>query len=84
MLFYIPNGVGREFTESGKKLINLLHQNNIKIIFIVNGECKDFLLKEKKNKLRNIINNIDTNNNILNNDYSNYIHTNYYQYFENI
>ena len=48
VLFYIPNGVGREFTESGKKLINLLHQNNIKIIFIVNGECKDFLLKEKK------------------------------------
>jgi len=85
-LFYIPNGVVREITNSGKKLMKLLHKNKIKIIFIINGECKNFLLEDKKNKLKNCIREIETNNNnnILNEDFSNFIHTDYYQYFDSI
>lgn len=83
-LFYIPNGVNRELTKSGKKLIKLLNENNIKIIFIINGQCRDFLLEEKKNKIKNEIREIETNNNIIEKDFNNFIHTDYYQYFEHI
>ena len=40
VLFYIPNGVGRELNDTGLKLINLLHSKKIKILFIINGEIK--------------------------------------------
>ena len=49
VLFYIPNGVGRELNDTGLKLIRLLHSNKIKILFVINGEIKPFLLEEKKN-----------------------------------
>ena len=78
-LFFIPNGVEREFNESGKKLVNLLYKNKIKIIFIINGKIKDFLLKKKKLRLRNLIN----NDNILMNDFSNLLSTNFFKYIDN-
>ena len=77
VLFYIHNGIGREFTEAGKKLVNLLYKNKIKIIFIINGEIKPFFLEEKKKKIKNIIN----NNEILHEDFNNLISTDYYQYY---
>jgi len=80
VLFYIPNGVGRELNDTGLKLIRLLHSNKIKILFVINGEIKPFLLEEKKTKLRNKIN----NNEILKDDFSNLINTDYYQYYNEI
>ena len=47
-LFFVPNGIGKEFTESGKELVNLLYNNKIRIIFIINGRINQFLLNEKK------------------------------------
>ena len=75
-LFFIPNGIGREFTTSGKKLVNLLFYKGIKILFVINGSIEDFLMEEKIQKLRNEIN----NNKIFKEDLSNIINTNYYQY----
>ena len=34
-LFFISNGVERDFNETGKKLVNLYWKNKIKIIFII-------------------------------------------------
>ena len=78
-LFFVPNGIGKEFTESGKELVNLLYNNKIRIIFIINGPINEFLLNEKKNKTRNIIN----NDNILDNTFNNLLSTNFFQYYEN-
>ena len=75
-LFFIPNGIGREFTTSGKKLVNLLFYKGIKILFVINGLIEDFLMEQKIQKLRNTIN----NNKIFKEDLSNIINTNYYQY----
>ena len=80
VLFYIPNGVGRELNNTGLQLINLLHSFNIKILFIINGQIKPFLLKDKKTNLRNTI----KNNEILKDDFSNLINTDYYQFYNNI
>ena len=77
-LFFINNGNGREFTNSGLKLVNLLYNNKIKIIFIINGYMKDFIFKTKKEKLRNKI----KNNEILCEDFSNLIVTDFYQHFK--
>ena len=77
-LFFISNGVGREFTESGKKLVNLLYNNRIRIIFIINGPINEFILKEKKNKMNNLI----KEKKILGNNCSNILSTNFYQYHE--
>ena len=80
VLFYIPNGVGRELNDTGLKLINLLHSKNIKILFIINGEIKPFLFEEKKIKLKNKI----KNNEILSDDFDNLINTDYYQFYNNV
>ena len=77
-LFFISNGVEREFNESGKKLVNLLYKNKIKIIFIINGEIDDCLLKLKKQNLNNLIN----KNDLLKNDFINLINTNFYKYID--
>ena len=77
-LFFITNGNNREFTKSGLKLVNLLHEKKIKIIFVINGPTDDFNMKIKKQKLRNSIENKD----ILYEDCSNVIFTNFYQYLK--
>ena len=76
-LFFISNGNNRELNEAGKALLNLLYEQNIKIIFVINGDMKPFVFETKKEKLRNAI----ENNEILYEDFSNVIHTNFYQYF---
>ena len=76
-LFFIPNGVSREFNKTGLKLVRLLHKNKIKIIFIINGTMNKIVFKQKKNKLKNIIN----NNEILHDDFSNLINSDYFQYY---
>ena len=77
-LFFISNGNNREFTKSGLKLINLLHEKKIKIIFVINGPTDEFNMDNKKQKLRNTIENKD----ILYEDFSNVIFTNFYQYLK--
>ncbi len=77
-LFFVPNGIGKEFTESGKELVNLLYNNKIRIIFIINGPINAFLLNEKKNRLKNIIN----NENILDDTFNNFLSTDFYHYYE--
>ena len=77
-LFFISNGIGREFTKAGVKLVNLLNKNKIKIIFIINGKIDDNLLEIKKN---NIIDKIKDKK-IIRKD--NIIHTDFYQYFDKI
>ena len=76
-LFFISNGINREFTNAGKALVELLHEKNIKIIFVINGPIDDEIFELKKQKLRNEI----QNDAILYNDYSNVISTNFYQTF---
>ena len=77
-LYFVPDGNIREFTESGIKLINLLHENNIKIIFVINGAMNDLKLDTKKQKLRNSIDNKE----ILKEDYSNVVNTDFIQTFK--
>ena len=77
-LFFISNGIESEFISSGIDLVNLLHEKNIKIIFIINGNLDDFLFREKGRRIKNVIN----NNNILNNNLSNLLSSNFYQYHE--
>jgi GTP-binding protein EngB required for normal cell division len=90
VLFYIPNGVERQLNDTGLELIKLLHSNKIKILFIINGLIEEFLLNDKKIELKNEINdneifkNIKDKNEILKDDFSNLINTNYYQYYNNI
>lgn len=76
-LFFISNGNNRELNEAGKALLNLLYEQKIKIIFVINGDMKPFVFENKKEKLRNAIENKE----ILYEDLSNIIHTNFYQYF---
>ena len=47
-LFFISNGNNRELTKSGLDLIRLLHEQKIRIIFIVNGPIRPELLQSKK------------------------------------
>ena len=77
VLFFIPNGISREFNKTGLKLVELLHKNKIKIIFIINGTMNKIVFEQKKNKLKNIIN----NNEILHDDFSNLINSDYFQYY---
>ena len=77
-LFFINNGNNRELNETGKTLLNLLYEQKIKIIFVINGDMKPFVFETKKEKLRNAIENKE----ILYEDLSNIIHTNFYQYFK--
>ena len=77
-LYFVPDGNIREFTEAGLKLINLLHENHIKIIFVINGAMNDLKLDLKKQKLRNLINNKE----LLKEDYSNVVNTDFIQTFK--
>jgi hypothetical protein len=47
-LFFISNGNNRELTKSGLDLIRLLHEQKIRIIFIINGPIRPELLQSKK------------------------------------
>ena len=90
VLFYIPNGVERQLNDTGLKLIKLLHSNKIKILFIFNGLMDENLLDDRKTELKNEINDneifkkIEDKDEILKDDFSNLINTNYYQYYNNI
>ena len=77
-LFFITNGNEREFNKAGLDLVNLLHNKKIRIIFVINGPLDELSFKSKKQKLRNIIQNRE----ILYEDLSNLIHTNFRQYFK--
>ena len=77
ILFYIPNSISKELNNTSIEFINFIHSKNIKILFIINGEIKPFLLNDKKIKLKNGIN----NNEIVKDDFSNIINTDYYQYY---
>jgi hypothetical protein len=79
-LFFISNGNNRELTKSGLDFIRLLHEQKIRIIFIVNGPIRPELLQSKKIKIKNLI----KNGEILNDKYSNFINTDYYQHYNNI
>ena len=52
-LFFISNGNNREFTETGLELVDLLKENNIEIIFVVNGPTDEETKKTKNQKIRN-------------------------------
>jgi hypothetical protein len=77
-LFFITNGNNRGLNEAGKKLLDLLYKNKIKIIFVINGEMNSMVFDIKKQNLRNAI----ENNEIVYDDLSNIIHTNFYQFFK--
>ena len=74
VLFYIPYSF-RNLNKTCLELINLLNSKKIKFLFIINGPSTSFSLEVIKYNLRKKIN----NNEILNNDFSNLINTNYYQ-----
>lgn len=80
VLFFITNGNNRELTKSGLDLIKLFHQHKIKIIFIINGAIKPQILEIKKIKMKNSIKNEE----ILNDDFSNFINTDFYQFYNDI
>ena len=69
-LFFIRNGQGRNSNENYKKLIDLLSKNNIKILFIINGNVDEDDLTTIKQSLKNSIN-------IIERDFNNLILTNY-------
>ena len=69
-LFFIRNGQGRTQNEYYKKLIDLLSKNNIKILFIINGNVDEDDLTIVKQSLKNSIN-------IIERDFNNLIFTNY-------
>ena len=74
-LFFISNGNNREFNDSGLELVDLLKENNIKIIFVINGPINDAIKKTKKQKIRNQL----SNKGVLEEDLSNIIYTNFLQ-----
>ena len=78
-LFYISNGNERVLKDTSLKLINLLHSNKIKIIFIINGKIEQNVFNNRKKNLKNQI----KNNEILKDDFNNIIHTDYFQYYGN-
>ena len=84
VLFFITNGNNRELTKSGLDLIKLFHRHKIKIIFIINGTIKPQILEAKKIKLKNALKNLIKNEVILNDDFSNFINTDYYQFYNDI
>ena len=47
-LFYISNGNERVLKDTSLKLINLLHSNKIKIIFIINGKIEQNVFNNRK------------------------------------
>ena len=77
-LYFVPDGKTREITNSGEQLLNLLNDNHIKIIFVINGALKDQRLTLKKEALRNCIDNKE----ILKEDFSNVVNTDFIQTFK--
>ena len=77
-LFFISDGKGREFTESGLKLVDLLIEKRIKIIFVVNGEISELNKKSKLQKIRNQL----RNKGVLDKDLNNVIFTDFMQRFK--
>ena len=72
-LFYISNGNIRDINENSKNIINLLHENNIRIIFILNGIIRLEDLEKKKQALKNEIGNDE----ILNDNFDNFVTCDY-------
>ena len=72
-LFYISNGNIRDINENSKNIINLLHENNIRIIFILNGIIRLEDLEKKKQALKNEIGNDE----ILNDNFDNFVNCDY-------
>ena len=79
-LFFISNGEENELTENGLKLIQFLHKNKVKIIFVMNGKAFPAKINIKKEELRNIIDDIE----ILNNNFDNFINTDFDQYYRDV
>ena len=80
VLFFLSNGSQRELTDNGLGLIKLLHEKNIKIIFVMNGNAKPIIVNTKKEELKNTI----RDDQILYRDFSNFIHTDFDQYYKDI
>ena len=74
------NTQGRIINDTFKKMIKLLHENHIKIIFIMNGTINEKDVKKRKQSLKNAIN----DNSILNNEYKNWINCDYKLEYDNI
>ena len=77
-LFFISNGNNREFTETGLELVDLLKENNIEIIFVVNGLIDEETKKTKNQKIRNQL----RDKGVLDKDLKNIIYTNFLQNFK--
>ena len=77
-LFFISNGNNREFTETGLELVDLLKENNIEIIFVVNGPTDEETKKTKNQKIRNQL----RDKGVLDKDLKNIIYTNFLQNFK--
>ena len=77
-LFFISNGNNREFTETGLELVDLLKENNIEIIFVVNGIIDEETKKTKNQKIRNQL----RDKGVLDKDLKNIIYTNFLQNFK--
>ena len=77
-LFFINNGNAREFNDTGLELIDLLKENNIKIIFVINGPINNAIKNAKKQKIRNQLG----NKGVLDEDLKNVVYTNFFQNFK--
>ena len=79
-LFFLSNGNQNELTENGLKLIQLLHQNKVKIIFVMNGKAVPAKVNIKKEEIRNIVNDFE----IIDNNFNNFIQTDFDQYYRDV
>ena len=77
-LFFINNGNAREFNDTGLELVDLLKENNIKIIFVINGPINNAIKNAKKQKIRNQLG----NKGVLDEDLKNVVYTNFFQNFK--
>ena len=77
-LFFINNGNAREFNDTGLELVDLLKENNIKIIFVINGPINNAIKNAKKQKIRNQLG----NKGVLDEDLKNEVYTNFFQNFK--
>ena len=74
-LFFITNGNTREFNDVGLELVDLLKENNTKIIFVLNGPMNESVIKFKKQKIKNEV----SNKEVLDKDLGNIINTDFFQ-----
>ena len=77
---YFISTHGRISNITFKKMIKLFDENHIKIIFIINSAINENDVIKRKQSLKNSIN----NNNILNNEYKNWINCDYKLEYNNI